>query len=327
MKDNKIKVIVVTGPTATGKTSLAVKLAKKFNGEIISADSRQVYKGLDIGTGKDIEEYKCENINYHLIDIIAPNNTYNLRQFNLDAKKVINDLNTKKILPIISGGTVSYIDSLISNYEFPLPPPDEELRLKLKDMPNEDIAEYLEKNYYNIYKEIDNIKSRPRLLRYYEKALKQETNPTQIDKTFNFSWLILGTFYPREIVHKRIKIRLDKRLQEGMIEEVQLLHKNGLSWEKLDLFGLEYRYISEFLRNKVSYDEMYNTLLARIRKLARNQDIWFRKLENSGHKIYWIPEGKFDMASELVEKFLNNKALGEPEISLKNIYYGPKSKK
>ena len=144
----KIKVIIVTGPTATGKTSLAVKLAREFNGEIISADSRQVYKGLDLGTGKDIEEYGRDDnaVKYHLIDNCFPDEIYHLKQFNYDAKKLIVDITSRNRLPIIAGGTALYIDSLISNYEFPLSAPDLQLRNNIKNKTSEDIADYLKVN-------------------------------------------------------------------------------------------------------------------------------------------------------------------------------------
>ena len=322
-----IKTIIITGPTATGKTALAVKLAKSFNGEIISADSRQVYKGLDIGTGKDIEEYGTgENaVKYHLIDICSPDEFYNLKQFSADAKESINTIDKKNKLPIISGGTALYVDSLVSDYEFPISAPDFELRAELKTKSTDEIADYLKTSYPNIYRNIDNKTSRPRLVRAIESILSTQKQNFVSYADINFQWLIIGTYFPRKEVHVHIEKRLEDRLNCGMIEEVEALHKNGISWERLDAFGLEYRYVSQYLKNKINLDEMKTTLLAKIRRLARSQDIWFRKMEKKGHKIYWVPQGNIEQTSILVEKFLNCNQLPEPSIKLMDIYYGPKS--
>jgi len=324
-KTNKIKVIVITGPTATGKTSLAVKIGRSYNGEIISADSRQVYRGLDIGTGKDIEEYGTGDnaVKYHLIDIASPRKEYNLRQFNLDAINLINNIENNNKLPIIAGGSVLYIDSLISNYDFPRLPPDEEIRERFKNKSTSDLIEFLEANYPDIIKRQTSDLTRPRLTRLIEAVLSKR-NRRHSDAS-NFEWLIVGTFFQRSMVHKRIELRLDERLSNGMIEEIELLHKQGVSWERLDSFGLEYRYVSKMLKNEVSFAEMRLTLLAKIRKLARSQDVWFRKLEKKGHKIHWIPKGDFNKASLLISDFLKNKPIPEPTTRLMDIYYGPKS--
>jgi tRNA dimethylallyltransferase len=322
-----IKNIVITGPTATGKTSLAVKLARQFSGEIISADSRQVYKGLDIGTGKDIEEYGTGNntVKYHLIDICFPKETYNLKQFNVDAKMLINEIYINKKLPIIAGGTALYIDSLVSDYDFPISAPDLELRAELKTKSTLELADYLKKNHPETYRNLDNKSSRPRLVRAIEGPALIHLQASVHNVKTNFQWLIIGTFYPRKEVHARIEKRLENRLNCGMIEEVESLHKRGISWERLDAFGLEYRYISRYLRGEIKLDEMKNILLAKIRRFARSQDIWFRKIEKKGHKIYWVPGGNDKQASVLVEDFLENRVLPEPDIKLMDIYYGPKS--
>ena len=323
----KIKVAIITGPTATGKTSLAVKLAKEFNGEIISADSRQVYKGLDIGTGKDIEEYGAGKnaIKYHLIDICSPEEFYNLKQFNTDAKELVNGIYTKKKLPIIAGGTALYVDSLVSDYDFPISAPDFDLRAELNAKSTQELADYLKTSQPEIYKKLDNTGSRPRLVRAIERTSSNYTQTLVNNAEISYQWLIIGTFFPRKEVHARIEKRFEERLNCGMIEEVDSLHKNGVSWERLDAFGLEYRYISRYLKNEIKFDEMKSTLLAKIRRLARSQDIWFRKMEKKGHKIYWTPQENIKQASVLVEDFLNNKALPEPDIKLMDIYYGPKS--
>ena len=353
-KIKKTKTIIITGPTATGKTTLAVNLARRFNGEIISADSRQVYRGLDIGTGKDIEEYGTGDnaVKYHLIDILSPNDEYNLKQFNTDAKRLINEIQGRDKLPIIAGGTALYVDSLVSDYDFPISAPDSNVRAKFRTKSAEELADYLKTTYPEIYNKLENKNSQPRLLRAIEDAVSQESQNRlqatgighQKDQESNiehlsavasakegrtsnknFEWLIIGTFFPRKEVHARIEKRLEERLDSGMIEEVKSLHKNGVSWERLDAFGLEYRYISKYLKEEISLEEMKSTLLAKIRRLARSQDIWFRKMEKKGHKFYWIPEGEIKQASSLIRDFLDDKKLPEPKIKLMDIFYGPKS--
>ncbi len=323
----KTKAIIVTGPTATGKTSLAVKLAREFNGEIISADSRQVYKGLDLGTGKDIEEYGVGDsaVKYHLIDNCSPGEIYHLKQFNYDAKKLIVDISSRNRLPIIAGGTALYIDSLISNYEFPINAPDLQLRNSLKNKSTEELAEYLKTNNPELFNKLENKNSRPRLVRAIESVLSVKEQRFEISNDITFDCLIIGTYFERTKVHERIAIRLEQRIEAGMIEEVENLHKNGLSWERLDSFGLEYRYISKYIKGELSLDEMKSALLAKIRKLARSQDVWFRKMEQKGHKIYWTKEGNYKQSCQLVQTFLENKILPEPQIKLKDIYYGPKA--
>ena len=279
MAETFVKVVIITGPTAAGKTTLGCKIAGFFDGEIISADSRQVYRGLDLGTGKDLCEY-CSNgkkIPYHLIDIRAPNEEYNLRQFNSDAYEKIADISGRDKLPIIVGGSPLYIDSLISSYDFPLASPDYELRKTLRNQSAEELREYIRKNIPEAYEKIGNDGSRPRLIRVIEDFLgagkKKEADPRQTQKV-NCEWLILGAFFDRKEIHSRIEKRLDERIQQGMIEEVNALHASGVSWERLDSFGLEYRYVSIYLRRKISLEEMRNTLLAKIRGFARSQDIW-----------------------------------------------------
>ncbi len=319
------KIIVITGPTASGKTSLAVKLSNNFSGEIISADSRQVYKGLDIGTGKDLKEYLVngKKIKHWLIDICLPENEYNLKEFNYDSKNIVDDIISREKLPFIVGGTALYIDSIISNYKFPLPPPDRKLRDSIKDMSSHQLCELLIRMYP--FEKIlpENINSKPRLIRIIESKFtdsgKEEAGNFPEEK---YKFLIIAPYYERNIIHERIKKRLFERFDEGMIEEVEALHKNGTSWERLDSFGLEYRYVSRLIRKEITKKEMETTLLAKIRKLARSQDVWFRKMERKGHVIHWVRNGNYSDSSSLITLFLNNMPLPEPDIQLKNLDYG-----
>ncbi len=276
---DSVKIIVILGPTATGKTALAVKMAEIFNGEIISADSRQVYRGMDIGSGKDIAEYG--NIPYHLIDIADPaTDIYNLGFFCRDAWQAIGDIRNRGKLPIVCGGTALYIAALLDNYRLPggaLPP-------RTYDTPR----------------------------------IRQDPDaPPSFSPPFTIDPLVLGVFYPRLTVRERIARRLDARLKSGMIKEVRKLHdENHVSFEKLESFGLEYREISLYLQNRCTFEEMREQLLNKIRQFAKRQDIFFRKLEREGHKIHWLEAARKPDPEILITDFLQNKKIAEPSFRL-----------
>ena len=277
--NDSVKIIVISGPTATGKTALAVNLAEKFDGEIISADSRQVYKGMDIGSGKDLSEYK--DVPYHLIDIADPaQEIYNLGRFCRDAWNAIGDIHKRNKLPIICGGTALYIAAILDGYRLPggaLPP-------RTYDTPR--------------------IRQNP-------------DAPPSFTPPFEISPLILGVLYPRKTVRERIEKRLDSRFSEGMIEEVRNLHeKNNVPFETLEAFGLEYREISLYLQGKYTFEEMRTQLLNKIRQFAKRQDIFFRKLEREGHQIHWLKAGIDPDPQELITDFLADKKIAKPEFRL-----------
>ncbi len=317
MEHKKIKIIIVTGPTATGKTRLTVQLAKVFNGEIISADSRQVYRGLDIGTGKDILEYG--DIPRHLTDIVDPIEEYNLLRFRNEVPDIIMEINGRGKLPFIAGGSVLYIDSILSEYDMPGGGPSTEIRSSVRTMEESELAGRLAGSFG---KKID-LRNRNRVARVVEKSLSTgyAANPFP----FRPEYLLLGTYYERKQVHARIEARLDSRLNSGMVEEVSRLHENGVSWDRLEFLGLEYRYIAYYLQKKLTFDEMRRKLLEKIRQFAKRQDIWFRKLEREGHQIHWIRNGDFNKASRLVELFLKGGELPPPELNISSIYYGKKT--
>ncbi|QSH41043.1 tRNA (adenosine(37)-N6)-dimethylallyltransferase MiaA [Lentisphaerota bacterium ZTH] len=318
------KTVIVTGPTATGKTALAVKLADKFDGEIISVDSRQVYRGMDIGTGKDLLEYNYNGrqIPHHMLDVVDPEYPYNLHEFCRDAWQAIAGITVSRRLPILCGGSALYLDALISGYELPGAQPNFERRNNLKAKTPEELGQILQSEFPEAFASLKDKTNKTRLLRALEKAeapqRKLAAPPVKIQP------LLLGVYFTRQKVHARIEQRLDARLAAGMIEEVQRLHDNGITWERLEFFGLEYRYIAEFLQGKCSREEMREKLLIKIRQFAKRQDIWFRKLEREGWVIHWIPEGDLTEASKLVDAFLNDDRLPAPEIQLKNIDYGKK---
>ncbi len=318
------KIVVVTGPTATGKTALAIKLADYFAGEIISVDSRQVYRGMDVGTGKDLEDYEIDGkiIPYHLIDIADPCYAYNLMEFCRDARSAVRKISEAGHLPILSGGTAMYLNALLSGFTLPGAPPDEGKRQELISKTVEELDELLKNTSPELFAKLKDHNNRTRLLRALEKAKAPERIPEL--PPLKLESLILGVYFSRKTVHQRIESRLDARLRNGMVEEIENLHNNGVSWERLDFLGLEYRYVAEYLQGKTNFQEMRDKLLIKIRQFAKRQDIWFRKMEREGHVIHWLPEGDFEQGKKLVEDFLAGRDLPEPELQIKDIDYGTK---
>jgi tRNA dimethylallyltransferase len=292
------ELIVILGPTATGKTAFAVKVAHALNGEIISADSRQVYRGLDIGTGKDLLEYDLNGVQipYHLIDILNPGEAYNAFKFKSDAIAAAVDIETRKHIPIICGGTGLYIETLLLDYLFNPAKQNEEFRNSVADYDNSKLAEEIEK-LGGILSDEDKC-NRHRLIRRlevlkYPGRKENDQEPLVINKLFVF-----GIDYPREIIRQRISSRLESRLQNGMIDEVKALIDSGVSLSWLNSLGLEYRYISRFLNNDISYQDMYRQLETAIHQFAKRQSTWFRRMEKRGIKIDWI-DGHADDNSKL----------------------------
>ncbi len=319
----KIKIIVVLGPTATGKTKLAVHLALKYNGEIISADSRQVYRRLNIGSGKDIDEYG--RVPYHLIDIVSPSEEYNLMRFRNDVPGIILEIDSRGHIPIIAGGSALYINSILSEYSLRGGAPDPDLRESLGRLQTTEIFGMLKYESEDACSSIttNDQNNRNRVIRYLEriKNNRMEAEPF----SFNPEYLLIGVFFNRRDVHSRIVERLDLRIENGMLTEVENLHNDGISWERLEFFGLEYRYVSYYLQGKLSFAEMRKKLLEKIRQFAKRQDIWFRKMEREGKRIYWVKGGDVSQADALTDAFLKSLEMPEPEIKISEIYYGKKS--
>jgi tRNA dimethylallyltransferase len=286
------KVVVILGPTGSGKTALGVKLAAKFKGEIISADSRQVYRGMDIGTGKDLAEYQFgkKSIPYHLIDIISPNTKFNLARYQKLAVKAINDVLRRGHLPIIVGGTGLYLQAVIDNYQLAAAKPD----TKQRDLLEQEGASALFKKLTllkpDFAAKINNSdkNNARRLARYLEIATSKE-NPETGKKKSPFTFLVLGIDVDDAQMRAKITRRLDKRLEEeGMVQEVERLHEEGVSYKRLISFGLEYKFISHFLQGKLSEAEMRDKLLTAIYRFAKKQKTWFRRFAKQGRKIEWI---------------------------------------
>ena len=300
------KLIVILGPTASGKTSLAVKIASQNNGEIISADSRQIYKGMDIGTGKDLQEYSIENkkIPYHLIDILNPNQDYSVFQFKNDFHKIYNEINNNKKIPILCGGTALYIDSILFNYDMSGVKPNKILREKLENFSMEELLVKLEKIDKKAYEESFHNTKR-RIIRTIEILSSSKANKSTSKNLKNP--LVIGIKVERKEILLKIKDRLIYRLNNGMIEEVEKLISSGVTENRLNYFGLEYKYIGMYLYEKISYDEMVEKLNIGINRFSKRQMTFFRRMEKWGIKINWIENDIIESSLRLTEKYLNDK--------------------
>ena len=316
--------LVITGPTATGKTKLAVHLARRFGGEIISADSRQVYRHMDLGTGKDLDEYGdgADRIPCHLLDVVDPQEDFHLKKFIELALAAMDGIRSRNRLPVIAGGTPLYVNALIRGYDLPGGEPDPQLREELQSLSHEQLMARLQAVATPEFLKRVDITQDKRIIRAIEIALSPQAEPIHAEPLDNP--LVIAPYYPRKTVRERIEIRLDERLKLGLVEEVRMLHQNGVSWEKLDWFGLEYRYVSRYLKNELTFDQMRTELLAKIRHFCKSQDIWFRKMEREGIAIHWIPEGDTAAAESLVAQWLAHEPLPKPSIRLADITYSTK---
>jgi len=309
-KEKKNKAIAIIGATSSGKTAMAVNLALEFNAEIISADSRQVYKGMDIGTGKDLSEYivntktSTVEIPYHLIDVCRPDESFNLSKYLKLANQALDKISEKKSLPIIVGGTGLYVQALIDNYQISKVKENSKLREKLEKESLTNVQDIFRKKYLNFFEKLNNSdrNNKRRLIRYLE-ILKDNGVLDKKTSHPNFEFLILAIEVERSDLRKKIKARIINRLEnEGMVEEVKRLHKEGLSFKRLGSFGLEYRYISHYLQNKLNYEEMIENLYIASSRFAKRQDAWFRRWQKQGREIYWVKDIK--EAQKKIKDFL-----------------------
>ncbi|MGL5682856.1 MAG: tRNA (adenosine(37)-N6)-dimethylallyltransferase MiaA [Marinifilaceae bacterium] len=280
--------LAIVGPTASGKTSLAVSVANRLHGEIISGDSRQVYRGMDLGTGKDLEEYTVNGhtIPSHLIDIVEAGEKYNLFQYQQDFIKVWEDCNERKVFPVLCGGSGLYVESVLKGYKLLPVPENPQLREALANCSLPELAAKLEtyKKLHNTT-EVDTVKRAIRAIEIEEYYMAHpEDEPTF--PTINS--LIIGVDVSREVRRERITKRLHARLKEGMIEEVDGLLRKGVSAEDLIYYGLEYKYVTLYLTKQLTYQEMFDGLNVAIHQFAKRQMTWFRKMERDGMKIHWV---------------------------------------
>ncbi len=293
----KPKIVAIVGPTASGKSDLAVSLARKFNGEVISADSRQVYKGLDIGTGK-ITKKEMRGVPHHLLDVVSPKGTFTVAEFKLLADKTIQDILSRGKLPIICGGTGFYIDALAQNILLPEVSPDPKLRKTLEAWSVEKLFKTLQKLDPRRAKEIDS-KNKVRLVRAIEiaktlgKVPKVKSNPL-------YKTLYIGTLVEPEVLKKRIDKRLAKRIKTGMINEAKRLHAAGLSWKRMHALGLEYRYLSLYMQNLITKKELTEKLNFEIWHYARRQMTWFQR----NKKIVWVDPKELTKIEKEVKNYL-----------------------
>lgn len=290
--------VVILGATATGKTSCAVSIARRFGGEIISADSRQVYRGLDLGSGKDLAEYG--EIPYHLVDIVSLPEEYSVYQFQRDFCRVFDEVQARRALPVIAGGTGMYLDSIVRGYTFRTVPENPDLRLELASFSLEALRERLLKNKRDIHNRTD-LEIRERLIRAIEIAeAPQADEPLPI----HLEPVILGIRFPRHELRSRIRIRLETRIEQGLLDEVASINDSGISWERLERLGLEYRFTAEYLQGKISsHDEYFRLLYTAICQFAKRQETWFRGMERKGVTINWIENGDLAAAVSLAETF------------------------
>ncbi len=294
----KPKVLVILGPTATGKSSLAVSLAKKLNAEIISADSRQVYKGMDLGSGK-IAKKEMSGIPHHMLNVVGPSTRFSVQKYKQLAEKAIEKILAKNKLPIICGGTGFYIDSIVKNIELPKVSPNKELRKKLEKKSAEQLYMLLEKLSPARTKNIDRY-NKIRLIRAIEIAKALGDVPTIIEKPSPYDFVFVGLDLADEKLKKNIETRLDTRIKKGMVNEVKKLHENGVSWKRLESFGLEYKNCALFLQNRITKDQLIENLKNESWHYVKRQRTWFKRNE----KIHWFKPEQKKMILRLANQIL-----------------------
>ena len=293
--------IAVLGPTASGKTALAVRLARKIGGEIISADSRQVYRGMDLGTGKDLSEYGCNGdaVPFHLIDICDPTEEFSVFTFQQRFIDCFRDIASRGKMPFLVGGTGLYLDSVLRGYRMAPVPLNASLRERLTGYDMESLRRYFLSIQRDAHNSTD-LLERERLIRAIEIAEFSRDHPTAALQSIQIEPLVIGICLEREELRRKITLRLQTRLQAGMIDEVKRLHDRGVNWERLESFGLEYRYISRYLQHKISHEEMFQILNTRIRQFAKRQETWFRGMGKKGVPIHWMDGPDEEAAFRLI---------------------------
>ncbi len=287
--------IVVLGPTASGKTKLAVKLAQAQNGEILSIDSRMVYKGMDIGTGKDLKEYTLENssIPYHLIDLVTPEFSYHIHTFQLDFKLAFSKVKSKEKLPILCGGSGLYLDAVIHDFLYTSIPIIPEFKEKLLNLSHPELIDLYNGYQNHSFKEIADLGSIKRAIRAIEILEYLNRNPDYcLPEPKPINPFVIGITPDRSLLKINILNRLQIRLQEGLIEEVQSLLEKGIKEEKLIHFGLEYKFVMAFLQKKINKEELFEKLGIAIIQFSKRQMTYFRKMEKGGLKIHWFKNGE-----------------------------------
>lgn len=304
--------ITILGPTASGKTSIAAALASRIGGEIISADSRQVYRRMDIGTGKDLADYEVggKHIPYHLIDIAEPGYKYNLFEYQRDFHTAYDDITSRGRTPVLCGGTGLYIEAVLNGYALSPVPQNQELRDSLSTKSLDELTAMLKalkkqtgSNMHN-RSDVDTVQ---RAIRAIEIETYNLQHPTPEREMPGISSLVIGVDVDRETRRRRISDRLEARLHEGMIDEVKGLLAEGVSAESLMYYGLEYKFVTEYVTGKTTYNDMLSRLEIAIHQFAKRQMTWFRGMERRGIHINWIDaslpmDDKVELIMELNEK-------------------------
>lgn len=295
---SKYDLITILGPTASGKTQLAAHVAKMIDGEIISGDSRQVYRGMNLGTGKDYGDYTIDStrIPYHLIDIVDAGSKYNVYEFQKDFFSVYDDIRARGKRPVLCGGSGLYIESVIKGYRLIAVPDNPLLRDSFKAKSDEELIEQLSR-YKNLHNQTDttNRKRLERAIEIEEYYSKNEVDTTPLPKINN---IMFGVRYGRNSERNRISCRLKQRLKDGMVDEVKALLDSGVKADDLIYYGLEYKYLTQYILGQISWDEMFNLLNTAIAQFAKRQMTWFRRMERNGIDIKWI-QGSLPIADKV----------------------------
>jgi tRNA dimethylallyltransferase len=299
----EFNLLVLLGATASGKTQVGVRIARALNGEIISADSRQVYRGMDLGTGKDLKEYG--EVPYHLIDIVDPGYEFSVFEFQHRFVSAFLDIQGRGKLPILVGGTGLYLEAVLKGYRLVEVPPNPELRSELEPLSLEELADHLKAIHPSLHNTTD-LRHRERIIRAIEIA---QFNADPMKQPFlpDLSPIVFGIRWPREVLCQRITRRLRERINQGMMEEIKRLHKAGVSFEKLEFYGLEYRYGAMYLRGLITRNDLFQKLNSAIHQFAKRQETWFRRMERRGTRIHWVPGDK-DPAGKILEMLKNQRA-------------------
>lgn len=324
--------VIVLGPTAVGKTALAVRIAEFLNSEVISADSRQVYRGLDIGSGKDLCEFTMppsacfhpctapKSIPYHLIDIASLAQEYSVFDYLMDYYKIFPALTSRGLIPVTAGGTGMYLDAVIRGYNLIQVPVNIDLRESLNGKSMEELSSMLMDLKGGLHNQTDT-GERHRLIRAIEietfsRSPEAEEQRKSMPQRPYINPIILGTTFPRAMVRKRVTIRLRDRFKQGMIEEVKALHESGVSYERLERLGLEYRCIARFLQGKIQSEEkLFSELNTAIHQFVKRQETWFRGMERKGVVIHWLKHDGSEKDCSVENRFLQAAELLTKELS------------
>ena len=296
MTANKPNLLVILGPTASGKTRLGVEAARALAGEIISADSRQVYRGLDLGSGKDLAEYR--EVPYHLIDIVNPGHEFSLFEFARCFCEAFAAIARRGRLPVLVGGTGLYLDALLRAYHLVEVPENPDLRRRLSNAPLAELQDRLMELRQDLHNSTD-LNDRARVLRAIEIAEGESLPGARPIELPEMSAKVFGLRWPRTVLRQRITERLKARLQQGLIEEVAGLHDQGVSWQTLDFYGLEYRFVAQYLQGHISRNDLFQKLNSAIHQFAKRQETWFRRMEKQGVEIHWLEGEKQPLESLL----------------------------